>query len=93
MNGRLRESVTGPFRLSVTAAQQRVLVAVSEQALAGEWPVAVGQLVHRGLLLRIGERLEVTAAGHHVIGLLREAGLYDQARAGEPAATGDGALL
>jgi hypothetical protein len=92
VNGRFRAAVSGPFRLSLTAAQQRTLVAVQERTL-GNWPAAVGHLIDRGLVLRIGDALSVTVAGQHVLGLMKEAGLYDEAKAGEPAASDDGALL
>lgn len=92
MNGRLREAVSGPFRLSLTAPQQRALVAVHEREQV-EWSAALASLIDRGLLLRIGDAMQVTVAGTHVLGLLKEAGMYELAKAGRPSASEDGALL
>ncbi len=76
MNGRLREAATGPFRISVTASQQRVLIAIREsEPTRNLAPELIGQLIGKGLIIRYGEQLVVTLAGTHLIGLLAEAGL------------------
>lgn len=84
MNQRFRQAATGAFRLTLTVGQQRALASIRENTCKS-WPPETGVLVARGLLQRYGDTLTVTVAGLHAIGLLEEAGLYEEAKAGEPA--------
>jgi hypothetical protein len=81
INRRLREYVTRGFSLSLTHDQIRFMVSLHARD-AGSWTAgacatAGNQLLNRGLVgFTDTEDAYLTAAGVHVIGLLKSAGIY-----------------